>query len=176
MDKNNIPPYPGRPAEQDFSASPHRESDFEREENRLNASREALRRRLLESRSQGTQDDKQSGQHEDSSDTINSWSSLLLSMVAPTAKKTAARHPYTLIAASALIGGYLAWSRPWRKAVGSVVLGVIVRNLVTASVNMGSKNGGRILRNYLNRLPQKKYPRYQKQDHVPVHYDAESKI
>lgn len=175
MDKNNIPPYPGRPAEHDLSSSPQRESDFEREENRLNASREALRRRLLESRSQDTQD-TQSGQHADSSNTINSWSSLLLSMVAPTAKKTAARHPYTLIAASALIGGYLAWSRPWRKAVGSVVLGVIVRNLVTASVNMGSKNGGRILRNYLSRRPEKKYPRYQKQEHVPVHYDAEGKI
>ncbi len=175
MDKNNIPPYPGRPAEQDFSASPHRESDLEREENRLNASREALRRRLLESRSQDTQE-MQSGQHEDSSNTINSWSSLLLSMVAPTAKKTAARHPYTLIAASALIGGYLAWSRPWRKAVGSVVLGVIVRNLVTTSVNMGSKNGGRILRNYLNRRPEKKYPRYQKQEHVSAHYEAEGKI
>ena len=170
MDKNNIPPYPGRPAEHALSPHARTEANSEMEESRLNASREAIRRRL-QAPSEDTPS-TQSGDGHEAPTAINSWSSLLLSMVAPTAKKTAARHPYTLIAVSALVGGYLAWSRPWRKAVGSVVLGVIVRNLVTASVNMGSKNGGRILRNYLNRRPQKKYPHYQKQEHAPVRYDA----
>lgn len=166
MDKNTIATYPGRPAEQD----PNRINidSLDREENRLNTSREILRQRLTQPQSEEKQ---RTSSDEESSHSINSWSSLLVSMVAPSAKKTAAQHPYTLLIGSALLGAYFAWSRPLRKIVGSVIVGTVVRNLVTASVNAGTQSGGRILRNYLNREPTKKYPPYHKQEHVPAEND-----
>lgn len=159
MDKSNAP-YPDR----------NTENNFEPAEHRLNASRESIRQRLNTGRP--TEGSSSETVHENAINPINSWSSLLLNLVAPSAKNAAIRHPYTLIAGSAIIGAYLAWSRPWRGVLGSVLVGTVVRNLVTASVNAGSKNGGRILRNYLNRNTQKKYPPYQKQEHAPVSYDV----
>ena len=159
MDKNTIATYPGRPAEQD--PNPLTIDSLDREEHRLNTSRETLRNRLTRPQSEEKSETSPDGE---SSSSIDSWSSLLVSMVAPSVKKTASQHPYTLLIGSALLGGYFAWSRPLRKIVGSVIVGTVVRNLVTASVNAGTQSGGRVLRNYLNRDPIKKYPAYQKQE------------
>lgn len=168
MDKATIPPYPGRPAEEDLN--PLRQDSLEREENRLNSSRETIRQLL--SRPQ-TPSSQKTGNTVDDPDLIDSWPSLLASWVIPAAKDRASRHPYSLLLGSAIIGAYFAWSKPLRKIVGSVVVGTIVRNLVAASIDAGSRNGGRILRNYLKRSPQKKYPAYQKQDHDPVEYGSD---
>lgn len=172
MDKTTIP-YPGRPAEEDLN--PIRHDSLEREENRLNTSRETIRQRL--SRPQAAAGSQNtSGQvnvNNEPSETIDSWSSLVASWVVPAVKDSAGRHPYTLLLGSALLGAYFAWSKPLRKVVGSVIVGTLVRNLVSASVDMGSRNGGRILRNYLKHRPQKKYPSYQKQEHDPADYSAD---
>ena len=163
MDKAQIPTYPGRPAEEDLH--PIREDSLEREENRLNSSRETIRQLL--SRPQ-TAHASQASNSPDNHETIDSWSSLFASWIMPAAKESAGRHPYALLTGSALLGAYFATSKPLRKIVGSVVVGTIVRNLVNASVDAGARNGGRILQNYLKRRPQKKYPAYQKQEHEPV--------
>ena len=99
---------------------------------------------------------------------INSWSSLVMSLVAPSAKKTVSKYPYAILGGAAVLGAYLAWSKPWRGVVGSVIVGAVIRNLVSRSFTFGSKNGGRILRHYLDRTPQKKYAPYQKQEHETV--------
>ena len=163
MDNSTIPTYPGRPAEEDLH--PIRQDSLEREENRLNTSRENIRQLLTRSPSEhgGNKSD-----HAEESDTIDSWSSLLASWILPAAKDSAGRHPYTVLIGSALAGAYLARSKPLRKIIGSVLIGTIIRNVVNASIDAGSRRGGRILRNYLKRKPNKKYPAYQKQDHVPV--------
>lgn len=164
MDKAQIPTYPGRPAEEDLDSI--REDSLEREENRLNSSRETIRQLL--SRPQTSNAHKAADDDNSSSETIDSWSSLLASWVMPAAKESAARHPYAVLFGSALLGAYFASSKPLRKIVGSVVIGTVVRNLVNASVDAGARNGGRILQNYLKRTPQKKYPAYQKQEHESV--------
>lgn len=167
MDKNTIETYPGRQAEHDHRPLPA--DTLEPEEQRLNVSREAIRQRLSLSQTERAQNKAAVEENDTDLDRpIDTWSSLLLSLVAPAAKKTAAQHPYTLLMGSALVGAYLGWSRPFRKLIGSVIVGVLVRNVVATSINVGSRNGGRILRNYLNRQPQKKYPAYQKQDHSQV--------
>ncbi len=167
MDKNTIETYQGRPADHD--RHPQRDATLEREEQRLNVSREAIRQRLSLTQTERAQNNAAVEENDNDRDRpIDTWASLLLSLVAPTAKKTAAQHPYTLLAGSALVGAYLGWSRPFRKLIGSVIVGVLVRNVVATSINIGSRNGGQILRNYLNRHPQKKYPAYQKQDHSHV--------
>lgn len=165
MDNATIPTYPGRPAEEDLN--PVRQDSLEREENRLNSSRETIRQLLTRPPTSNAQKNSNTGN--DEPETIDSWSSLLASWVVPAAKDSAGRHPYTLLLGSALIGAYFAWSKPLRKIVGSVVIGTIARNLVAASIDAGSRNGGRILRNYLKRKPQKKYPSYQKQEHEDIH-------
>ncbi len=169
MDKTTIPTYPGRPA--DEVLNPIRHDSLEREENRLNSSRETIRQLL--SRPQAASGSQSTSGHGNPPETIDSWSSLLASWIVPAAKESAGRHPYTLLLGSALLGAYFAWSKPLRKVVGSVIVGTVVRNLVSASVDMGSRNGGRILRNYLKRSPQKKYPAYQKQEHDPADYSAD---
>ena len=140
------------------------EYDFQPAESRLNASREAIKARL--NSSEKPHEDRNSAWDTESTTSnespINSWSSLLLNLVSPSAKNVAGRHPYTLIAGSAIVGAYLAWARPWRSLIGSVIAGAVVRNLVS----VGSRNSGRILRHYLNRTPEKKYPPYQKQEHA----------
>lgn len=161
MDKNAVPTYPGRPAEQDLH--PVKQDSLEREENRLNASRETIRQILM--RSSTTSSQQPQAQRKVSDERIDSWSSLLASWVVPAAKDAAGRHPYTLLLGSALIGAYFAWSKPLRKVVGTVVVGTLVRNLVGVSVDASSRHGARLLRNYLKRKPQKKYPTYQKQEH-----------
>lgn len=163
MDKAQIPTYPGRPAEEDLN--PIRQDSLEREENRLNSSRETIRQLL--SRPQTANPHHANSSTDSSPDTIDSWSSLLASWVMPAAKESAGRHPYGLLLGSALLGAYFATSKPLRKIVGSVVVGTVVRNLVNASVDAGARNGGRILQHYLKRRPQKKYPAYQKQEHQP---------
>lgn len=171
MDKTTIPAYPGRPADEDLN--PIRHDSLEREENRLNSSRETIRQLLARPQAaSGSQSASDQG-NDETPETIDSWSSLLASWVVPAAKESAGRHPYTLLVGSALLGAYFAWSKPLRKVVGSVIVGTIVRNLVSASIDAGSRNGGRILRNYLKRRPQKKYPTYQKQEHDPVDYSAD---
>ena len=173
MDKASVPTYPGRPAEEDLN--PFRQDSLEREENRLNTSRENIRQLLTRpqtTNSQKTRNPNTSAASDDP-ETIDSWSSLLASWVVPAAKDTAGRHPYTLLVGSALIGAYFAWSKPLRKIVGSVVVGTIARNLVAASIDAGSRNGGRILRSYLKRRPQKKYPAYQKQEHESTDYGTD---
>ena len=171
MDKTTIPTSPGRPPEEDLN--PVRQDSLEREENRLNSSRETIRQLLARPAASNPQSN--AGAPNEGSETIDSWSSLLASWVVPAAKDTAGRHPYTLLLGSALIGGYFAWSKPLRKIVGSVIIGTIVRNVVAASIDAGSRNGGRILRNYLKHRPQKKYPEYQKQEHEAVDYSADIK-
>ena len=143
-------------------------NDFQSAENRLQASREALRRRLQTSENQNEDDRSQQnpGPSTHAENSINSWSSLLMSLVSPSARKVATRHPYALIAGSAVVGAYLAWARPWRGVLGSVLVGALARSLISASVTAGSRSGGRILRHYLNRTPQKKYPAYEKQEHA----------
>lgn len=168
MDNAHIPTYPGRPAEEDLS--PIRENSLEREENRLNSSRETIRQLL--SRPQTANPHHVSGTASNP-ETIDSWSSLFASWVMPAAKENAGRHPYALLFGSALLGAYFATSKPLRKIVGSVVVGTIVRNLVNASVDAGARNGGRILQNYLKHRPQKKYPPYQKQEHEQVDFNQE---
>ena len=163
MDKAQIPTYPGRPAEEDLN--PIRQDSLEREENRLNSSRETIRQLL--SRPQ-TPNAHQASSSADNHETIDSWSSLFGSWVIPAAKDSAGRHPYTLLLGSALLGAYFATSKPLRKIVGSVIVGTIVRNLVNASVDAGARNGGRILQHYLKHRPQKKYPDFQKQEHEPA--------
>ena len=159
MDENAIPTYPGRPAEQDLH--PTKQDSLEREENRLNTSRETIRQILMRSSTPS-----KASEHKVRDDQpIDSWSSLLASWVVPAAKNTAGRHPYSLLLGSALIGAYFAWSKPLRKVVGTVVVGTVIRNLVAVSINAGSQHGARILRNYLKRKPHKKYPQYQKQEH-----------
>jgi hypothetical protein len=169
MDQITEPTYPGRPAQNDLAPKDNNYS--EAEESRLNASREAIRQRLNTSNTAESDHAQASPSEGEASKPINSWSSLLLSVIAPSAKKVAAKRPYTLIAGSALVGAYLVWAKPWRGVVSSVLIGAIARSLVSASINSGSKNGGRILRHYLNRTPEKKYPPYQKQEHA-VAYDA----
>lgn len=164
MDNSTIPTYPGRPAEEDLH--PVRQDSLEREENRLNSSRENIRQLLT--RAPNTGSASHAGADQEEPDTIDSWSSLLASWVVPAAKDSAGRHPYTLLLGSALAGAYFARSKPLRKIVGSVIVGTIVRNLVNASIDAGSRNGGRILRDYLKRKPLKKYPAYQKQEHESV--------
>lgn len=164
MDNATIPTYPGRPAEEDLNPIP--KDSLEREENRLNTSRENIRQLLTRAPASNTGSTTYAQQAE--SDTIDSWSSLLASWVVPAAKDSAGRHPYTLLLGSALAGAYFARSKPLRKIVGSVIVGTIVRNLVNASIDAGSRNGGRILRDYLKRKPLKKYPAYQKQEHESV--------
>lgn len=177
MDKSYALPYPQVDAKMDTESA----------ESRLNASREAIRLRLKNPES-GLRDnqrrddqgqDQNHAQHSadntgepDQSRPINSWSSLLMSMIAPSAKKVASQHPYTLIGGSALLGAYLAWSKPWRGVLGSVIAGAVIRNLVSASFAAGSRNGGRILQHYLSRTPAKKYPPYQKQEHAQVYPEA----
>lgn len=162
MDKNAVPTYPGRPAEQDLH--PVKQDSLEREENRLNASRETIRQILMRSSTNNSRQPQVERKVKDD-EPIDSWSSLLASWVVPAAKDTAARHPYTLLLGSALIGAYFAWSKPLRKVIGTVVVGTLVRNLVGVSIDAGSRNGARMLRNYLKRKPQKKYAAYQKQEH-----------
>lgn len=162
MDKAPIPTYPGRPAEEDLN--PIRQDSLEREENRLNSSRETIRQLLSRPQTANAHRASSTDDHE----TIDSWSSLFASWVMPAAKESAGRHPYALLFGSALLGAYFATSKPLRKIVGSVIVGTIVRNLVNASVDAGARNGGRILQHYLKRRPQKKYPPYQKQEHEPV--------
>lgn len=171
MDNSNIPTYPGRPAEEDLN--PIRQDSLEHEENRLNTSRENLRQLLTSAPSSDTnhKTSKTDSEQQDP-DTIDSWSSLLASWVVPAAKDSAGRHPYTLLLGSALAGAYFARSKPLRNIVGSVIVGTIVRNLVNASIDAGSRNGGRILRDYLKRKPQKKYPDYKKQEHETVDIDG----
>lgn len=168
MDNTTMPTGPGRPAEEDLH--PMRQDSLEREENRLNTSRENIRQLLTRPPSSDSAH-KGQNEHEDP-DTIDSWSSLLASWVVPAAKDSAGRHPYTLLLGSALVGAYFARSRPLRKIVGSVIVGTIVRNLVNASIDAGSRNGGRILRDYLKRKPLKKYPAYKKQEHETLDIDG----
>lgn len=168
MDKAHIPTYPGRPAEEDLH--PIRQDSLEREENRLNSSRETIRQLL--SRPQ-TANAHAGSSVNDNHETIDSWSSLLASWVMPAAKENAGRHPYVLLFGSALLGAYFASSKPLRKVVGSVIVGTIVRNLVNVSVDAGARNGGRILQHYLKRRPQKKYPSYQKQEHETVNLNQD---
>lgn len=166
MDRTDISISPGRPPEEDLN--PIRSNSLEREENRLNSSRETIRQLLARPQT------AHAGQAEgNDNETIDSWSSLLASWVMPAAKETAGRHPYALLMGSALLGAYFATSKPLRKIVGSVVVGTLVRNLVNASVDIGARNGSRILRHYLKRKPQKKYPAYQKQEHETVDFDRE---
>lgn len=160
MDNATIPTYPGRTAEEDLN--PIRQDSLEREEIRLNTSRENIRQLLTRAPASNT-DTANSGQEEP--DTINSWSSLFASWFVPAAKDSAGRHPYTLLLGAALAGAFFVRSKPLRKIVGSVIVGTIVRNLVSASIDAGSRNGGRILRDYLKRKPVKKYPAYQPQEH-----------
>lgn len=168
MDNSISPTYPGRPADEDLN--PTREDSLDREENRLNTSRENIRQLLTRVPSSDSANKAHSGQEDP--ETIDSWSSLLASWVVPAAKDSAGRHPYTLLLGSALAGAYFARSKPLRKIVGSVIVGTIVRNLVNASIDAGSRNGGRILRDYLKRKPQKKYPDYKKQEHETVDIDG----
>ena len=163
MDKNSHASYP---------LNSNSGNDFQSAENRLQASREALRQRLQTSENQNEDDRSQQdpglGTHPENP--INSWSSLLISLVSPSAKKVATRHPYALIAGSAIAGAYLAWARPWRGVLGSVLVGALARSLISASVTAGSRSGSRILRHYLNRTPQKKYPPYEKQEHASASF------
>lgn len=161
MDENTIPTYPGRPAERDLH--PVKQDSLEHEENRLNASRETIRQVLM--RSSKPTSHQEQFERKVSDEPIDSWSSLLASWVVPAAKETAGRHPYSLLLGSALIGGYFAWSKPLRKVVGTVIVGTLIRNLVGVSIDAGSRNGARLLRNYLKSKPQKKYAAYQKQEH-----------
>lgn len=163
MDKSYTIPYPQIDAKMD-SDSP---------DNRLSATREAIRLRMKKnSDGDATPDSQQPGDEHERP--INSWTSLLMNMVTPSARKVATEHPYVLIGGSAIIGAYLAWTRPWRGVLGPVIAGAIIRNLVTASFQAGSRNGGRILQHYLNRRPVKKYAPYQKQEHSQVHLEAEA--
>ncbi len=167
MDQITEPTYPGRSAQNDLAPKDHKDHNYlEAEERRLNASREAIRQRLNTSHTADAGHAQASPTEGEANTRINSWSSLLLSVVAPSAKKVAAKRPYTLIAGSALVGAYLVWAKPWRGVVSSVLVGGIARALVSASISSGSKNGGRILSHYFNRTPEKKYPPYQKQEHV----------
>lgn len=171
MDQITNPTYPGRPANQDLAPKDH--NYLEAEERRLNASREAIRQRLnTPHTSDPSHSHPVSTTEGEASTPINSWSSLLLSVVAPSAKRLAAKRPYALIAGSAFAGAYLVWAKPWRGVVSSVLVGAIARALISASINSGSRNGGRILRHYLNRTPEKQYPPYQKQEHAAVASDA----
>lgn len=170
MDKAHIPTYPGRPAEEDLN--PVREDSLEREESRLNSSRETIRQ-LLSRPETANAHNAGSSNNSHGHETIDSWSSLFASWIMPAAKDSAGRHPYAVLLGSALLGAYFATSKPLRKIVGSVVVGTIVRNLVTASVDAGARNSGRILQNYLKRRPSKKYPAYKKQEHEPVDLNQE---
>lgn len=160
MDKSYTIPYPQVDAKMD-NDSP---------ESRLNATREAIRLRMRAPDAITSRESEQP----DEEQPINSWSTLLMNMAAPSAKKLASQHPYTLIGGSALIGAYLAWAKPWRGVLGSVIAGAVIRNLVSGSFSVGSRNGGRILQHYLNRKPAKKYAPYQKQEHAEVYPGAEA--
>lgn len=166
MDKAQIPTYPGRPAEEDLN--PVRDDSLDREEHRLNSSRETIRQLLSRPETAHA-----SSANDQSHETIDSWSSLFASWIMPAAKDTAGRHPYVVLMGSALLGAYFASSKPLRKIVGSVVVGTIVRNLVNASVDAGARNSGRILQHYLKRRPSKKYPAYRKQEHEPVNLNSD---
>ena len=162
MDKSYVVPYPQVDAIAPDSA-----------ESRINASREAIRLRMKTPPSEHDETfSSDSAPDRDQEKPINSWSSLVMSLVAPSAKKTVSKYPYAILGGAAVFGAYLAWSKPWRGVVGSVIVGAVIRNLVSRSFTFGSKNGGRILKHYLNRTPQKKYAPYQKQEHETVKYDA----
>lgn len=160
MDKSYAIPYPQLDAKMDDSSA----------ESRLNATREAIRLRMKTTDGDTSQDSEQP----DEDRPINSWASLLMNMVAPSAKKAATEHPLMLVGGSALLGAYLAWSRPWRGILGPVIVGAVVRNLMTTSFLSGSRNAGRILQHYLNRKPVKKYAPYRKQEHPQVYPGAEA--
>lgn len=158
MDKSYAIPYPQVDAKMDNDSV----------ESRLNASREAIRLRMKTPDANTSNNPEQPVEEHP----INSWSSLVMNMVAPSAKKVATQHPYTLIGGSALLGAYLVWAKPWRGVLGSVIVGAVIRNLVSASFSAGTRNGGRILQHYLNRTPAKKYAPYQKQEHSQVYPGA----
>lgn len=154
MDKSYAIPYPQVDAKMDTDSP----------QSRLNASREALRLRMKNSNAETTRDPA----HSDEDHPINSWSSLVMNMISPSAKKVANEHPLMLVGGSAILGAYLAWARPWRGILGPVIVGAVVRNLMTTSFLAGSRNAGRILQHYLNRKSVKKYAPYQKQEHSQV--------
>lgn len=160
MDKSYAIPYPQVDAKKD-TGSP---------ESRLNASREAIRLRMKTTDDDTSHDSGQS----DEDRPINSWASLLMNMVTPSAKKVAIEHPLMLVGGSAIIGAYLVWTRPWRGILGPVIVGAVMRNLMTTSFLSGSRNAGRILQHYLNRKPVKKYAPYRKQEHPQVYPGAEA--
>lgn len=163
MDKSFVVPYPQVDAIAPDSA-----------ESRINASREAIRLRMkTHAAEQNDASSPDASSHDQGEEKpIDSWSSLIMSFVAPSAKKTMSQHPYAILGGAAAVGAYLAWSKPWRGVVGSVIVGAVIRNLVSKSFTFGSQNGGRILQHYLNREPQKKYAPYQKQEHETVRVDA----
>lgn len=160
MDKSYTIPYPQVDTKMDTDSP----------ESRLNASREAIRLRMKSTDDHASKDPEQP----DEDRPINSWTSLLMNMVTPSAKKVATEHPLMLLGGSAMVGAYLAWTRPWRGILGPVIVGAVVRNLMTTSFLSGSRNAGRILQHYLNRKPVKKYAPYRKQEHAQVYPGAEA--
>lgn len=163
MDKSYAIPYPQVDAKMDTDSV----------ENRLNTSREALRLRMRNPEA-NTSDASNNPEESVEGRPINSWSSLLMNLISPPVRRVATQHPYALIGGSAIAGAYLVWAKPWRGVLGSVIVGAVIRNLVTASFSAGSRQGGRILQHYLNRTPVKKYAPYQKQEHAQVNPGTEA--
>ena len=115
---------------------------FETLEARLAASRAAIRSRL---EPPSEPDTTGSGRHTEAPgrrpSAKSSWSSLFFDLVAPTAKETAGKHPWGLLAGSAAVGAYLAWTRPWRGVggvVGPMLVGAVLRNVSSGKLSAGS--------------------------------------
>lgn len=125
------------------------EHEFQTIEAKLDASRATIRSRLRanDTGHGNARDSGRNGPDQVSSGDRSSWSSLIFDLLAPTAKNTAQRHPWSLIAGSAAIGAYLAWARPWRGLVGPMVVGAVLRNLGTGSL-MGR---GGLIQHFLSR-------------------------
>jgi hypothetical protein len=79
-------------------------------ERRVEASRRVLREQLHPADSSA---DKPAG---------GGWSGLISNTLMPEINQFAERHPVALLAGSALAGALLVWARPWRGAIGTLLL------------------------------------------------------
>jgi ElaB/YqjD/DUF883 family membrane-anchored ribosome-binding protein len=93
-------------------------------EDRLEMNREALRLRLEEA----------------DEDTVTR----IARLAGPLARETVREHPYTSLAAAALVGVWLVRRKPWQALGGSVLAGLLARQALSLSLSSGSK--------WLNRL------------------------
>ncbi|HEY9097403.1 MAG TPA: hypothetical protein VIN38_00895 [Thiobacillus sp.] len=94
----------------------------------LENNREILRQRLWETRAR-----------DDSS--VMGYLGAMTDSAAPAARQWVRQHPYASLSAAALTGALLVRLKPWNALGGSILLGLLVRQALAASLS----HGGQIL-------------------------------